>query len=190
MTTALLTEPAQEPVSLDEVKAHIRVSHDHEDTLIGELIRAARQHTEFASGQKLITQGWRQYENAIEPSRIIGLRLRPVQRVEALTVFNAEGQPRVLANTDYTLMNTRDGQCVILESHLPLADMANGLELDLIVGMGDFGIDVPPVLKRAILLLCAHWYEFRGAVSPSDQPVSMPSGFDALIAPYRAMRLT
>ncbi|MEM9732597.1 MAG: head-tail connector protein [Pseudomonadota bacterium] len=189
MTTALFTQPATEPLSLDEVKAHIRVTHDHEDALIADLIRAARQHTEFASGQKLITQAWRQYESQVDVTRTIPLRLRPVQRIEAVTAFDGEGNPSVIAQTNYDLIQTRDGPCLTLAQSFELSRAANGLEVDLIVGMGNFGIDVPPVLKRAILLLCAHWYEFRGAVSPSDQPVSMPSGFDALIAPYRAVRL-
>ncbi len=59
MTIALITPPALEPLSLDEVKAHLRVDHDHEDTLIADTLKAARQYVEFASGQRLITQVWR-----------------------------------------------------------------------------------------------------------------------------------
>ena len=65
----------------------------------------------------------------------------------------------------------------------------NGIEIDLICGFGDFGIDVPDTLKRGILMLVAHWYEFRGAVPPSQQPVSLPPGFDSLMAPYRRVNL-
>ena len=71
----------------------------------------------------------------------------------------------------------------------PTASMHNGLEIDLVVGFGDLGVDVPDTLKRAILLLVAHWYEFRGAVPPSQQPVSLPPGFDKLVAHYRGVRL-
>lgn len=185
----MITPPASEPLSLEEVKAHIRVTHDHEDTLITEIINAARHHTEFASGEKFITQAWRQYESCLPQDRTISLRLRPVQSIQTVTVFDRAGQPMVLADIDYSLLRTSEGQCVVFADHVALESAANGVELDLIVGMGDLGIDVPPVLKRAILLLVAHWYEFRGAISPSDQPVSMPSGYDALLAPYRSVRL-
>ncbi len=71
----------------------------------------------------------------------------------------------------------------------PASAAQNGLEIDLVVGFGDLGVDVPDTLKRAILLLVAHWYEFRGAVPPSQQPVSLPPGFDRLVAAYRGVRL-
>ena len=44
-------------------------------------------------------------------------------------------------------------------------------------------------LRSAILLLVAHWYEFRGAAMAGDQPVSIPVGFDRLVAPHRLARL-
>jgi len=48
---------------------------------------------------------------------------------------------------------------------------------------------VPDLLKRAILLLVAHWYEFRSGFGPDDQPASFPPGYERLIAGYRAGRL-
>ena len=56
-------------------------------------------------------------------------------------------------------------------------------------GYGDRGPDVPDAFRRAILMLAAHWHEFRGAVAPDDQPVSMPPGFAALLAPFRRLAL-
>jgi len=48
---------------------------------------------------------------------------------------------------------------------------------------------VPDLLKRAILLLVAHWYEFRGAVSADQQPVSLPESYRQLIVGFREVRL-
>jgi len=48
---------------------------------------------------------------------------------------------------------------------------------------------VPDTLKRALQMLIAHWYEFRGAISPGDQPVSIPPGFEALIHPFKRMAI-
>jgi uncharacterized phiE125 gp8 family phage protein len=70
----------------------------------------------------------------------------------------------------------------------PLRAM-NGLEIDFTAGFGEAGTDVPDPLKRAILLLVAHWYEFRAGYGPADQPVSYPAGFDRIVAGYRAGRL-
>jgi uncharacterized phiE125 gp8 family phage protein len=45
------------------------------------------------------------------------------------------------------------------------------------------------MLKRAILLLVAHWFEFRGVAGAADQPVGHPPGFDRLVSTWRRARL-
>jgi uncharacterized phiE125 gp8 family phage protein len=65
----------------------------------------------------------------------------------------------------------------------------NGVEIDFSAGFGEAGADVPDLLKRAILLLVAHWFEFRAGFGPADQPASYPAGYERLIAGYRAGRL-
>ena len=186
MTLALVTPPALEPLTLAEVKAHLRVDHGHEDGLIADLLRAARLHAENRTGCRFLTQVWRQYAAGTQ-SVCFAVHLRPVQAVEAITVFDREGNPRTLASDDYEL--SRDPEQPRLRLHVDAAACANGIEADLRVGFGDLGVDVPDTLRRAILLLCAHWYEFRGVVHPSEQPVSMPPGFDALVGEHARVRL-
>jgi len=189
MTIALITPPASEPLSLIEIKAHLRVDHSHEDALISDTLKAARQYVELASGQKLITQAWRQYETAFPVDRKMVLKVSPVQSIAAITLFDRDGTPQLLAAQDSEII--RGSEPAILE-FLATVDSSvaeNGMEVDYIAGYGDLGIDVPDTLKRAILLLVAHWYEFRGAIAPQDQPVSLPPGFDTLMAPFRRVHL-
>ena len=65
----------------------------------------------------------------------------------------------------------------------------NGIEIDFLAGFGEAGTDVPDLLKRAILTLTAHWYEFRGVLGAEDQPASYPAGYERLIAGYRTREL-
>ena len=59
MTLFRTVEPALEPVTLAEAKAHMRLGHDSEDALIAGLIRAARDEVERTTGTALIDQDWR-----------------------------------------------------------------------------------------------------------------------------------
>lgn len=47
----------------------------------------------------------------------------------------------------------------------------------------DNGGDLPGDLEMAILMLAAHWYRIREAVSTTSQ-ARVPYGLDALIKPY------
>ena len=61
ISVQLLQAPAVEPVSLVEMKAHLRVEVVEDDDLIGALSAAAREHVEELTGRRLITQKWRLY---------------------------------------------------------------------------------------------------------------------------------
>lgn len=59
MASALITPPAEEPVTLAEAKAHLRVDIADDDMLISGLIVAARQYAETITRRALVTQSWR-----------------------------------------------------------------------------------------------------------------------------------
>jgi uncharacterized phiE125 gp8 family phage protein len=48
---------------------------------------------------------------------------------------------------------------------------------------------VPQPLRQAILMLAAHWFEHRSAVSEEGDEAATPLGFRTLVAPYRRMTL-
>ncbi len=189
MATALITKPALEPVTLSEAKSRLRVESTDEDALISELIEVARGYLETVAGIQLITQTWRQYEDTWPLSNCLNLKVRPVQMISSLTVFAEDGTPTVISPADYQLDNVSTPPRFYLDGDLSAGQALNGIEIEIVAGYGNIGIDVPDALKHAILLLVAHWFEFRGAVTPREQPVSIPPGFNSLIAPYKRVNL-
>lgn len=189
MTVALITKPLVEPVTLAGAKTHLRIDSTDEDIFVSELIVAARQYLEQICGVRLISQVWRHYEDCWPTSQILNLPLRPVQSVQAITVYDAEGVPAVIPASEYQVDNISDIARIHMASPISPGMIMNGIEIDFTVGFGDTGVDVPDTLKRAILMLIAHWYEFRGAILPGEQPVSIPPGFETLIKPFRRMAL-
>ena len=184
MTVALVTPPAVPPVTLAALKEHLRITEGDEDAYLLDLVAAAASHVEHASGRKLVTQVWRRYGAGLPSTGGLPLGLGPVLRIEAVTLFDIEGTPVQALAGDWRLVD----ETLFLDRVSPRA-AANGVEIDVVCGYGDTPDDVPDTLRRAVLMLAAHWHEFRGAVAPKDQPVSLPPGFDALVRPFRRILL-
>ena len=189
MTLILAEPPEAEPVSLLLAKAHLRVTHDSEDALIAGLIGAARQEVERGTGLALLTQGWRLVLDDWPADGTLLLMRHPVRSVAAVTVYDDAGEPTVLPASAYAVdALSRPGRVRML-APVSVGSPLNGIEVDFSAGFGSAGADVPDGLKRAILLLVAHWFEFRGAVSPGEQPVGYPLGYACLLDPFRLRRL-
>lgn len=189
MTLFRTVAPAAEPVMQAEAKRLLRIDHDSEDELIDGLIRAAREEVEAACGLALIDQGWRLCLDRLPRSGRVLLSRHPVREVLSVTVYGRDGEASLADPAGYAL--DRAGRPARLHFHRPLAPGAamNGIEIDFAAGFGETGVEVPDLLKRAILVLVAHWYEFRASVGAGGQPVSYPPGYERLIAPWRSRRL-
>jgi Phage gp6-like head-tail connector protein len=61
MATVITTAPAVEPISLAEVKTHLRIDTADEEGLLQALILTSRLHIEVALNLALITQNWSCY---------------------------------------------------------------------------------------------------------------------------------
>ncbi|MBB98429.1 MAG: hypothetical protein CML67_02650 [Rhodobacteraceae bacterium] len=189
MTAIVTTPPALEPVTLEEARAHLRVSGTEEDPLISRLIMAARQHLERVARRALLTQGWRLYLDAWPPGRIIRLPVGPVQSVDSITVYDGDGLPMPLAAADHRLDGQAEPPRLRVAAAAPAAISGfNGIEVEFTAGYGADADAVPQPLRQAILVLVAHWFDGRAA-GFDLATAGVPAGWSALLAPYRMLRL-
>ena len=191
MSTALITAPALEPVSLAAAKAHLRLDTDDDDALLNAAITAARVHVEASTRRVLVEQGWRVYLDAWPKKRIVRVPVAPLISVDSVTVFDPAGDPIVVDPGDYEVDAVTAPGRLFLSSPLPVlvGRAVNGIEIDVTAGYGPTGIDVPAPLRQAIMMLVAHWFEHRGAVGHDLAGHVPPLGYDALIASYRILSL-
>ena len=73
MPLQLVTPSTQEPVSLIDVKLHLRVDFDEDDTLIASLISAARQAAETLTGRQFTTARWKQVLDCFPGPSLMGV---------------------------------------------------------------------------------------------------------------------
>lgn len=188
MTLIQTDPPLAEPVTLAEIKAHLRIDSTEEDALLEGLVRVARAHLEAVTGVALMSQGFRLALDDWPRGSVIQLMRTPVQTIDAILVYDADGEPQNLSLTDMLLDATaRPARLVIRDRPRP-GRLINGIEIEFTAGFGS-ALEVPPELKRAILVHAAHLYEFRGAVPLDMQPAAIPAGYDRLIAPWQRRTL-
>ena len=181
--------PPVEPLTVAECRAFLRLDHTAEDDLITGLIRAAREEVERHAGLALIDQDWRLVLDGWPPGGVAHLRRHPVCEVLSVTIYDEEGAASLADPADYQLDGlSRPARLFMREPARPGLAM-NGIEVDFRAGFGASGVDVPDLLKRAMTLLVSHWYEFRAAFGARDQPVSLPAGYQRLMAAYRPKAL-
>lgn len=189
MTYAQTNPPTAEPMTLADIKAHLRLDGPEEDVLLTSLIVTAREHLERETGLCLITQSWRLYLDRWPKDGIVRIEKSPVRVIDAVTIYEADGPAVEVPLEDHLLDGEARPARLWLKNPPAPGQSINGIEIDFSAGFGEAGADVPDTLKRAMSIHVGHMFAFRGIVSPDQQPAGIPDGYDRLIAPYRRRRL-
>jgi uncharacterized phiE125 gp8 family phage protein len=199
-TPRLVTPPATLPVTLAEAKAHLRVDHNDEDSLITSLIRAVTSHMDGYGGvlgRAIVTQAWEQawsgfpFDRHSRYQRVLRLPLGPVLTKAAVTIqYRSPGSPDALQTLDpalYHLVSPPGWPAVELDdlSVWPnTADRPDAVVVRVTCGYGA-AADVPDAIKVAALLMIGGFYLNREDVSPgrfAENPA-----FIALLKPFRTV---
>lgn len=181
-----VTAPTVEPVTLTEAKSHCRVDIDDDDTYISTLITAAREYIEDLLDISIIEQTWDVRYDGL-PHEVIELP-RPPLGTSTITVtyLQASGTTAALTSgTDFRVDRyTTPGRIYpnyLGEWPTVLVD-ENAVTVRFHSGSPSPS-DVKGYIKQLILVLVAHWYSTRSAVSVGGGAVmSIPHTFDALLA--------
>ena len=185
MSMVMTAAPAVEPVTLAQVKAHLRVDGTAEDAYIASLIATSRLQIEAALGLSLITQ-------PTKPSEVrLRVPIRPVQHITSIEVTHATGAATMVSPSSYHL----DGRglpprIVLTTLPPPIPDLpADGIAISMIAGFGGAAADVPEPIRHAVLLLVAHWFENREPTEVGQPTAGIPYAVNSLLMPYRVVRL-
>lgn len=184
--------PAEPVVSLAEAKAHLRVEHADEDAYITSLVQAATSHLDGWSGtlgRALVEQTWEVTLDAF-PVGAIHLPLGDVIAVTSVKYDDTAGDEQTVSSTDYFLDNrSLDGWVVPFAdvSWPDTLDAVNAVRVRYTAGYGAASA-VPAAIRHAILMLVAHWYANREAVTAGGAS-ALPMAVDALTHPFRVLRV-
>jgi len=157
-----------EPVSLDELKTHLRVDNELEDLLIPSLGVTARQYIEKLTDQILIEQSVLVYFDKF-PLLTDCLEL-PIYPIKSIThiKYLAEAETVLTNLTTWEVEKYRADLIsrkariapISTESFPTALSEINAVEIELVAGFGD-ATKVPDIFKTAIKLIVGEMYEHR-----------------------------
>lgn len=191
----LVSEPEQEPVTLDEFNAWANLDSDNAggDELKRALILAARQHLDGKTGilgRALLTQSWAWRLDAWPASGALEVPLPPLQSVTHIKYLDASGVEQTWDAANYQVdPYATPGRIVIgRDATFPaLRDggQINQVTITFVAGYGALATAVPQPIRQAIHLLASHWYENRVLVQfVTGSMVEVPLTVRHLLAPY------
>ena len=189
MALKLITAPSTLPVTLAEAKAHLRIDHADEDTLITALIATATAGAEHETGRALMAQTWEVTLDAFPDA--VELTRTPVQSIESVTYANSEGTPTVLSNVFYALDAADEfGWAYVVPAYAgawpETRDEINAVRVRYVAGYAS-AEEVPAAIKSWILLQVGALYENRESEAVKlGRGSALKMGFvDALLARYK-----
>ena len=169
-----VTAPASEPVTLTEAKLYLRVDSTIEDSLITDLIVAARMSAESYLRKSLISQTWKIIYNDIVDAEVELLML-PVVSVASVVVVSRDASTQTISPVSYYLNATKNK--LIFDN--PPTGFA--IEITYNTGYGTAS-QVPAPIKYGILAHIAQMYDERGNYD-------IPQNAIALYSPFREVWL-
>jgi uncharacterized phiE125 gp8 family phage protein len=188
----LVTAPVLEPLSLDEVKSHCRVTHTAEDYDLFAYRQAAREFVEDETNRALLTSTWDLYLDAFPCGDHIKIPKGNLQSITSLTYIDSAAASTVWPSSNYIVDTASEPARLVLAygKSWPAATLqpANGVVIRFVAGWTS-ALDVPWRFKAAMKLLIGHWYVHREAVTLGNAAASVSEdlklGVDRLLGQLR-----
>jgi uncharacterized phiE125 gp8 family phage protein len=170
-----------EPVSVAELKTHLRIDSSAEDTYLGTLISVARQQCELRT-HRLLRPGTVSI-TMDSFAREIELKRPPLRNSSNLSIsyINSTGGTTSLSSTVYELHDDSDAVPPILSTAYgqtwPTPQRVNGaitISYEAGYSTGATGIPLPDALRQWILMVAGAMYEQREATMQASASVQFP----------------
>ena len=183
----IYTEPASEPVTLDEAKLHLKMDGiSADDTLITALIIAARQLAEEYCGIKFINTVIEEVYDRFPmgTNEIMYLSCGRVTAVDSVKYYDSNDDLQTFNSVNYIVDTYRKSARIGLASSASFptydSDRINGVMVRYTSGFGASASSVPEIIKSAIKLTIGHLYLNR-----EDTVKKMPTMVEYILNPYR-----
>ena len=187
------TGVAEADLPLGPFKAHLRMGSGFgtetvQESVLASFLRAAIAAIEARTGKALISRLFTMTVQEWADPQAQALPVGPVRQIVSVTVVARDAMETVIEPQRYWLV--RDMQAPLLKpsgAMLPFIPPQGSVEVLFEAGLGESWGAVPADLQQAVLMLAAHYYEYRHETRLGDG--CMPFGVSSLIERYRPLRI-
>lgn len=198
MAFSLSTAPTVEPVTVAEVKAHLRVFHADDDAYLQDfVIPAARRWAETFTQRAFLQQTWILRLNGFGWGGPIVLPRPPLSSITTVAYTDTAGDAQTWAalSTGY-LLERPTGETALHGSIRPsysqvypsTRDIVDSVVITYVAGYGSAATSVPIGLKHAVLMLVDDLYRQRGSEIVGTSATPALRAAESLLAPFVAHR--
>lgn len=196
----LITAPADDVVSLEDMKKHLRVDGDatDDDELIEVIRDAVGQHLDGRDGylgRALIDQTW-ELRMSWFPGGcdVIRIPLPPLIEIVSVKYIDANGDEQTFADDNYHIAGVGDRGTLRLRNGKCWPTLGAGWPEPVIIqfragyldgSMSPAAPDVPAPIVAAIKLFAANLYENRQTIVIGQTAIELPWAAEALLRAYR-----
>lgn len=190
MKMKLVDQTGELPVSLQELKANSRITHDDEDVILNVYLEAAIETVQQASGLVLIAGV---YEVTLPDwwHDHLCIRISPVNDVVSVKYFDINGAEQEVLSSNFNWLFAGSTFSLWLNSsfYAPRTMDNNAAAVSVRIHAGyltesDSGYEpelkMPVRAKQAVLMIASHWYEHREAVVQGAM-MKVPQAYQYLI---------
>ena len=160
MKTVLRVPPANEPITLDQVKQNVRQLSDVHDNLIADLIRSARSSVENKLGIACVEQQWSQYRDNFNAG-VLRIPRPPLISVEGVYYRDGAGQEQLLDPSVYEVdIYKFPGEIMLAHGATwPTTQRSiNAVRIEYTCGYGKTQHEMPDSLQQGLILWTAYLY--------------------------------
>lgn len=187
------TQVSEAALPVQALKDHLLLGSgftegDLQDPVLVSFLRAALAAIEGRTSKALISRGFLMTLEDWTEARGQRLPVAPVQAIGEVALVDSLGAVTIVDPTSYRLQKDAfDPRLKPTNGCLPSVPAGGTVEVRFDAGYGATFDAVPEDLKQAVLMLAAHYYEYRSDTALSQG--CMPFGVTSLIARYRPVRV-
>ena len=184
MEIRVITQPTEQPITIDDIKAQCRVLSSHEDGLIKRIISGAVAFAEKTQNRSLMTQTVELTLDSWPNSGFIRIPRGNLQSVESIKFTDSAGVEYTLAAPSYYVSISNRVSRVVLNSGYswPSNELRpiGAIKVTFVSGYASKS-DIPDTTIQGLCMLAADWFNnFREDSTIAVEAYPVPNGAKVL----------